>query len=172
MSRELFHEAGDTLLTEAGGALRLDGDRLPMSTTTLKAILDRFQAVCEGATLALTASPIPFSRDRAPNAVVESQYALEDLGLRESQPATSNVEYRLDAVKVWLSRRTAFAGQTSLETLETSLVTLEREILADGPAHDYHARVVERDPPSPATENGEVLIAALTFAIDYDFATA
>lgn len=143
-----------------------------MATTTFKAILDRFQAICEGGTLALTPSLVPFTHKRAPNSVADSQYFLEDVGLSKTTIGTSDVEFRIDQVTVWLARRTAFAGQTAAETLHTTLNTLERLILADGPANSYHASVTGRQAPTPINEGGEIIVAGLTFAVDYDFSTA
>lgn len=141
-----------------------------MATTTLKAIIDRFQAICEGATLNLKQSQVPFSHDREPNAKLDSAYYLEDAGLSESKTGTSNVEFRLDTLTVWLTRRLAFAGQTQAETLQTTLNTLERLILADGAANSYHAVVTDRAGPAQAGDS-ERLVAGLTFAVDYDFST-
>ena len=142
-----------------------------MATTTLKAIIDRFQAICEGTTLLLQPSQSPFSHEREPNATVESAYYLADGGLSESQSGTNDIEFRIDSLTVWLARRMAANGQTQIETLETTLNTLERLILADGPANSYHAKVVDRVGPRRAGESA-VLVAGLTFAVDYDFSTA
>src|SRR3990167_4112800 len=142
-----------------------------MATTTLKAIIDRFQAICEGATLDLQATQVPFSHDREPNATLDSAYYLHDGGLSESKPGTNDLEFRLDTLTLWLTRRLAFAGQTQAETLETTMTTLERLILADGPANNYHAHVTGRAGPARAGES-ERLVAGLTFAVDYDFSTA
>ena len=142
-----------------------------MATTTLTAIMDRFQVICEGTTLALQPSQSPFSHEREPNATVESAYYLADDGISESKDGTNDLEFRIDTLTVWLARRMAVQGQTQIETLETTLTTLERLILADGPANSYHAKVVDRAGPRRVGESA-VLVAGLTFAVDYDFSTA
>jgi len=145
-------------------------DNHQMATTTLKAIIDRLETVCEGATLGLQRSRTPFSLATEPNAVTESAYYIEDAGLLSSQIGTSDVEFRVDQVRVWVASRLMFDGQTRAETLQTTLVTMEQLILADGPANSYHAHVVSRDGPS-AVDGSDVMVAGLTVAVDYDYST-
>lgn len=146
-----------------------------MATTTLKAILDRLEAVCEAPTgsggLALQPSQVPFSLEREPNATVERAYYLEDAGLSESKSGTSQIEFRVDEITIWIAQRLAFAAQTAMETMHTNLNTLERLVLADGPANSYHAKVVSRKGPARLGES-DVLVAGLTLLVDYDFTTA
>jgi hypothetical protein len=142
-----------------------------MATTTLKAIIDRFQAVCEASPLSLKPSQVPFSHDREPNATLESAYYLEDGGLSESRSGTNDLEFRMDTLTVWLTRKLAFSGQTQAETLQTTMTSVERRILADGPANSYHARVTARAGPAQAGESDR-LVAGVTFTVDYDFTTA
>lgn len=118
----------------------------------------------------LNPSQVPFSHDREPNATLDSAYYIEDGGLGESTPATSHVEFRQDTLTVWLTRRLAFAGQTQAETLHATMNSLERLILADGPAQSYHAFVTGRAGPAPVGKS-ERLVAGLTFTVDYDFST-
>ena len=141
-----------------------------MATTTFPAILDRFQAVCEGATLSLSATQVPFSHAREPNAVVDASYYLEEAGLNESRVGTSDLEFRVDRLTVWLARRSGQDGQTAIETLETTLTTLERLVIADGRSNHYHATVAGRSAPE-LTGDGGLIVAGLTFAVDYDFST-
>ena len=143
-----------------------------MAATTLKAIIDRFQVICEGGTLSLQKSLTPFTLVREPNATLESAYYLEDGGVVQTDIGTNEIEFRVDAVTVHLARRLKFAGQTEAETLQTTMNTLERLILADGPAQGFHASVAARVAPAPMEDNADVIVAGLTFNCDYDFSTA
>lgn len=138
-----------------------------MATTTLKAIIDRFQVVCEASPLSLIKTVEPFSFDQQPNATIDDRYWIEDGGLTESEPVTSNAEVRMDTLIVWMASRLKFAGQTTQETMETTLVTLERYILDDGAANSYQATLTGREVQK--VDDVDVLMASATFVVDYDY---
>lgn len=138
-----------------------------MAATTLKAIMDRFQVVLEDDPLNLKATREPFSHDLAPNTIVDTAYRLEDGGLVSSRPVGNTQYVRVDRLIVYLTKKLNFAGQASVETLEQTLNTIERYILADDSANSYHASVEQRRITRiPETD---VAVASLTFLVDYDF---
>ena len=121
--------------------------------------------------MTLQPTRVPFSHDREPNATLDAAYYLEDAGLGDTREGTNAIQFRMDTVTVWLTRRVAFDGQTQAETLQTTMNTLERLLLADGPSNSYHATVTGRAGPKQAGESDR-LVAGLTFTLDYDFSTA
>lgn len=136
-----------------------------MATTTLKAIIDRFQAVLEAAPLSLVATKEPFSHDRQPNAVLNTAYRVEDAGLSDTASVSNGVQVRRDTLRVWVARKVMFAGQTSAESLHDTLVSIERAIKADGASNSYHAEITGRE----ITREGDILTASVDFVVDYDF---
>lgn len=138
-----------------------------MAATTLKAIIDRFQAVLEAAPLSLTATREPFSHDLSPNTVIDSAYRIKDDGLSRSRPVGANQFVRVDRLTIFIAKKLNFAGQTAVETMETLLNTIERQILADDNSHDYHASIEGRLVTQPPKT--DIAIASLTLLVDYDF---
>ena len=138
-----------------------------MASTTLKAIIDRFQAVLEGGDVNLKKTTDEFTFDREPNLMVDDVYRIEDLGLIESTSITNSVDVRVDELGIWVARKGQFDTQAVRETLETDLVTIERKIVADGPSNDYHATITSREIQRP--DESDVLTARLGVAVDYDF---
>lgn len=141
-----------------------------MAATTLKAIIDRFQAVCEGADLNLKKSQEEFSFDLQPNLRINNVYRIADDGLSQSQTLTNDVDARIDVLSVWLMRKATPDSQAERETLETTINTLERKILADGPSNNYKATLEGREVERP--DGSDVIVARVGFFVDYDFATA
>lgn len=141
-----------------------------MADTTLKAIIDRIQAVCEGAPLSLTKAKDAFSHDRQPNALLTNTYHLEDGGLVSSVDQGNNAEARIDAIDIHVAKKLAFDGTAALEAMETTLLTLERYILADGLSNSYHARSVNHKVTRPTGK--DFLIGSLTINVDYDVSKA
>jgi preprotein translocase subunit SecA len=139
-----------------------------MAATTLKAVIDRFQAVLEGANLNLRKSTDEFSFDQQPNTKLNQVYRVEDAGLSETQTLTNNVDARVDSLSVWLARKATPDAQAERETLETTLLTAERQIVADGPSNNYHASVSARE----IERTGDVLVARLEVLVDYDVSLA
>jgi len=141
-----------------------------MAATTLKAIMDRFQVVLEGEPLLLKATKEPFSHDRSPNTVLDSAYRLEDGGMSVSRPVGANQFVRVDRLTVFLAKKLNFAAQVSVETLETSLNTIERYILDDDADNNYHASVEGRR--ITRVPDSDVAVASLVFLVDYDFSAS
>ena len=139
-----------------------------MAATTIKAIIDRFQAVLEGADLNLKKSQEEFSFDLQPNLRINNVYRIEDAGLAETQTLTNNVDARIDQLHVWLMRKATTDSQAERETLETTINTVEKKILADGPSNNYHATIESRE----LERVDDVIVARVGFFVDYDYATA
>ena len=138
-----------------------------MAATTIKAIIDRFQAVIEASPISLTATVQPFSFDTQPATALDDRYWVEDAGLSESQSVTNNAEVRIDRLTVWLALRHTLGGQSQAEALEATLVNVERYIVADGPANSYAATMDGRE--IQRKEDTGVILAALAFLVDYDY---
>ncbi len=141
-----------------------------MAATTLKAIVDRFQAVLEASPLSLKATRDAFSHDRQPNALLDGTYYIQDDGVAESRPVSNHADVRIDRLTVFLARKLAFDGQTQKETIETTLNTIERYLIADGPANSYHAFIGGRRVTRPA--GTDIAIGSITVHVDYDFSTS
>lgn len=137
-----------------------------MAATTLKAIIDRVQAVCEAAPLQLVKAKDAFSHQRQPNGLLTDTYFIEDGGIVSSVEQGNNAEARIDALHVHLARKVAFNGTLALETLETDLLTLERYLLADGPNNSYYPRVVNRRTTRP--KDKDFVVGTLTVNVDFD----
>jgi hypothetical protein len=136
-----------------------------MADFTTEGLINRFQAVMEAAPLSMTLTREPFSHDRQPAGLITNTYRVEDSGLASSRAATNHAQVRIDTLRIWFARKLAFAGQTALETAEATIVAIERAILADGRAQGYHAVLTARDP----RRSGDLVIASVTFQLDYDF---
>jgi len=132
--------------------------------------MDRFQVVLEGEPLLLKATKEPFSHDRSPNTVLDSAYRLEDGGMSTSRPVGANQFVRVDRLTVFLATKLNFAAQVSVETLETSLNTIERYILDDDADNNYHASVEGRR--ITRVPDSDVAVASLVFLVDYDFSAS
>lgn len=141
-----------------------------MSDTTLKAIIDRFQAVLEASPISLTATRDAFSHDRQPNALLTNTYHVEDDGLQGTQSITNHKEARIDRLTVFVARKLDFAPQTAKETMETLLTTIERYLKADGLSNNYHVNLQNRRVTRPAGK--DFLIGSVTLTVDYDFNAA
>lgn len=138
-----------------------------MAATTLKAIMDRFQVVLEGSPLRLKPTKEPFSHDRSPNAVIDTAYRIEDGGMSLSRPVGANQFVRVDRLTVYLAKKFNFAAQESVETLETTLNTIERRILNDDADNSYHASVESRR--VTRVPDADVMVGSLVFLVDFDF---
>jgi hypothetical protein len=136
-----------------------------MAALTLKQIIDRFQAVMTAAPISMAATREPFSHDLQPANLVSNTYRIEDAGLATTQSASNHAAVRVDTLRVWIARKMAFDGQTALEAVEDTLVAIERAIKTDGAAQSYHAEIKGRDP----RRKGDLVIASITFSVDYDF---
>lgn len=138
-----------------------------MAATDLNAIIDRVQAVLEASPLSLSKSKDAFSHDRQPNTMVTNSYYLRDAGLASSQDQSSNAEARIDQIEIFVGRKVNFDGTTAMETMQTSLIAIERALVADGPSHSYNARAVNRRVTRPGGK--EMVVGSLTLSFDYDF---
>lgn len=138
-----------------------------MADTTLAAIYARVRAVLEAAPLNLKPTKDAFSHDRQPNTLLDGSYYLEDGGLQSNRPATNYKAVRIDRIIVLVAAQLKFAPEVAKETMHTTLLTAERYIKADGPAHSYHAEIaVGRRITRP--KNGDFLIGSIPFTVDYD----
>ena len=138
-----------------------------MAATTLKAIIDRFQAVLEGADLNLKKATEEFSFDLQPNLRINNVYRIEDGGLGETATISNSTDVRMDLLNVWLARKATTDSQKERETLETTINTVERKIIADGPSNNYHATLDSRE--IERLDEGDVLIARVGILVDYDY---
>lgn len=139
-----------------------------MADLTLKQIIDRFQAVLEASPLSLTATREPFSHDQQPNSLLTNTYRIEDAGLRDTKSQSNNRATRVDTLRVWIAKKMAFNGQSALESLQDSLVAIERALIADGKAQSYHVLLRGRDP----RRKNDFIIASITVDVDYDYSEA
>ena len=137
-----------------------------MGATTLKTIIDTVQALCEASPLSLSKSRDAFSHDRQPNTLLTNTYHIEDDGIVSSTELGANAEARIDALKIHIARKIAFDGVTAFETVQETLLTLERHLLAHGPNHSYYPRALNRDVTRP--KGTDFLIGSLTVHVDYD----
>ena len=137
-----------------------------MADTTLSAIYARVATVLEADPFFFVATPEPFSHDRAPNAVTDRAYRIQDGGLVRSDSTSNYTAARIDRLTVFVAKKLAFANQDALETLEDTLLGIERAVKADGPANGYHAelenRLVTRIPET------DVMVGSLNLTVDYD----
>lgn len=138
-----------------------------MADTTLKAIIDRFQAVCEASPQSLKKAKDAFSHDRQPNGLLTDTYFIQDDGVLSSVEVTNNAEARIDRLTVFLARKVSFDAVTAMESMETSLSRLERAIEADGLSNNYHARLQTRRVSRP--KDKDFVIGGVGFTCDYDY---
>ncbi len=139
-----------------------------MAATTLAAILDRFQAVCEGANVNLRKTTDEFSFDRQPNAKLDTVYRIEDAGFSETASLTNNVDARVDLLSIWVARKATPDSQATRRTVEVDLLTIERQVVADGPDNNYHASKTARE----VERVGDVIMGRLELSVDYDVSLA
>lgn len=138
-----------------------------MADTTLKAIIDRFEAVLEATPLFLKPTKDAFSHDRQPNTLLDNSYYLEDGGLVSSRPVGNYKAVRVDRLVVFVALKLNFQAQTQKETMTTTLLTIERYLKADGPANSYHAEIGGgRRVTRP--KGKDILIGSLALTVDYD----
>ena len=136
-----------------------------MAATTLKAIIDRFQAVLEGADLQLKKTTEEFSFDRQPNTRIDNVYRIEDAGLVSTESATNNMEVRIDELAAWFARKATPDSQAVRDTLETDIVAFERKIVTDGRSNSYRATLNGRE----IERVDDVILARVSVLVDYDF---
>ena len=141
-----------------------------MAVTTLKAIIDRFQTILEGSNVNLKPTREPFTHDRQPNTLLTDSYRVADAGLQNTRSITNEKEARIDRIQVFVARKLAFDGQTAAETMHTTLNTIERYIVADGPANSYHASLSGRQVTPSASK--DFLIGSVIISVDYDYNVA
>lgn len=138
-----------------------------MADTDLATIMARFRAVLEAAPLALVATAVAFSHDWQPTTLVSNTYFLEDAGLQSSRPVGNYKAVRIDRVRVFVALKVNATPHTQKEALETTLLTIERYIKADGPAHFYHAEIVGGRQVTNK-KGSELLVGSVTLSVDYD----
>lgn len=138
-----------------------------MADTTLAAILARFAAVLEASPLSLTATKDAFSHDRQANTLLTNSYYLEDGGMLSSRPMGNYRAARIDRVVIYVAAKLNFDAEAVKRTMETTLLSAERYIKADGPGHDYHAEIASgRRVTRP--KSGDFLIGSIPLTVDYD----
>lgn len=136
-----------------------------MAAMVLSDIIDRFEAVLEAAPLSFKHSKEPFSFDQQPNALINNAYRIEDAGLSSTRSSSNSTAVRVDTLRVWIARKLAFDGQTAVEALQDSVVSIERYLKADGKAQGYHVEFGGRD----IKRLKDLAIASADFSVDYDF---
>lgn len=139
-----------------------------MAATTLSAIRDRFAAVLEAAPLNLTKTTDAFSHDRQPNTVLDNAYRVEDAGMVQNRPVGNTQFARVDRLRIYIARKLAFDPAGAIDSVEDTLNTIERYILADDAAHDYHASVEGRGTPN-RPQDADIVVGSLTLLVDYDY---
>jgi hypothetical protein len=138
-----------------------------MASLTPSAIHTRFRTVLEASPVSLTESRDAFSHDRQPNTVLDLCYYLEDGGIQSSASVTNNDLVRIDRVTVFVAKKLNFDSATALASLEDKLVTIEREMVEDGPAQSYAiVGVPQRRVTRP--EGKDYCVGSLTLQVDYD----
>jgi len=138
-----------------------------MADTDLATILGRARAVLEAAPLSLVATAEAFSHARQPTTFVDNTYYLEDGGLVSTHPTGNYKAARIDRFNVYVALRINAAPHTRKETLESTLLTIERYLKADGPAHSYHLEIAGgRRITQP--KGSEIFVGSVAFTVDYD----
>lgn len=138
-----------------------------MAETTLTAILTRFSAVLEAAPLSLVPTADAFSHDRQPTGLADNTYFVDDGGLVSSRPVGNYKAVRIDKLTVLVALKINRDGHARKKVMETTLLTIERYIKADGPANGYHAEFAGgRRVTHP--RGSELLIGSIAFTVDYD----
>lgn len=141
-----------------------------MATTTLATIVDRVRTVLEASPFSLIPCRDQFSHDRQPNSVVDSSYWIEDTGLGSTASLTNQIQARRDRVTVYVARKLKFAPVAELDTLQDTLLDIERYIKADGPDQSYHVDLLGRRVSRPAET--DLAIGSVTLEVDYDLSEA
>lgn len=138
-----------------------------MADQTLAGIMARWRAVLEASPLSLKPTRDAFSHDRQPNTLLDGAYYLEDGGMTSSRPVGNSKAVRIDRIVLYVAAKLNFAPETAKEAMETTLLSAERYIKADGPSHSYHAEIVPgRRVTRP--KGGDFLIGSLPLTVDYD----
>lgn len=148
--------------------LRWRGKARRVAATTLAAIVLRFQTTCEGANLNLKKTTDEFSFDRQPNLRINNVYRIEDTGLVETRSLTNNVDARVDGLAIWIARKATPDSVDERDTMESTCLTLERQIVSDGPSNSYHATIEGRE----IQREKDVIMARIAFSVDYDVSLA
>lgn len=138
-----------------------------MATTTPDAIATRIRAVAEGTTCGLTRSRLAFSHDAQPSSLLTDTYWVEYDGIQLQQPLSNMAERRIDAWTIYVARLSKLDMVAATTTMHQTLTTIERELIADGPAQSYHAVITSRAITNPVSE---LLVGSVTVEADYDFA--
>lgn len=142
-----------------------------MADTDLATIMGRFRAVLEAAPLSLVATVEGFSHDRQPTTLLDNTYYLEDGGLVSSRPMGNYKAARIDQVRVFVALLVNDAPHTRKETLEGTLLSIEKAIKADGPAHSYHAEIAAGRRVTQK-KGSAFFVGSVALSVDYDVAEA
>ena len=138
-----------------------------MADTTLSTILARFDAVLAAAPLRLKVAKDGFSHDRQPNTLLDGAYYVEDGGLVSSRPCGNYRAARIDRLVVYVAAKLKFDPTTAKRDMESTLLSVERYLKADGLSQSYHVEITGgRRVTRP--KGGEFLIGSLPLTVDYD----
>jgi hypothetical protein len=139
-----------------------------MSALTLSDIFARVRVVLEAPPLTLTPTTDAFSHARQPTTLLTNSYYLEDGGLVSSQSVGNYDAVREDRVTIYVAQKLAFDGAAALDTLEDTLVAVERALVADGPAQSYS---VGPRPERRITraDGADVAVGSIALTVNYDF---
>jgi hypothetical protein len=139
-----------------------------MAALVLSDILARFRTVLEASPVSLVETRDAFSHERQPNAVLDNSYYIEDGGVVSSQSTSNYSAVRQDRLTVFIAKKLAFDGATALDTLEDTLVSVERAVIADGPNQGY---AVVGTPTRRTTRpaGSDFCVGSLGLIVDYDY---
>lgn len=141
-----------------------------MASTTLATIVSNMRTVLEASPFTFIAARDQFSHDRQPNSVLDSSYWIQDEGLGSSRWMTNNTVARLDRLSVFVARKLKFNPVAEVDTLQDTLVDIERYLIADGPDNSYSVQLIGRRVTRPPDK--DIAIGSVTVQVDFDFSEA
>jgi len=140
-----------------------------MAETDLPTVMARIRTVLEAAPLSLVATAEGFSHDRQPTTLIDQTYYLEDAGLVSSRPMGNYKAARIDGIRVYVALRVNDDPHVRKETLESTLLDIERAIKTDGNAQSYHAEITTGRKVTQK-RGSNVFVGSLGLTVDYDVA--
>lgn len=141
-----------------------------MADTTLATIIGNMRTVLEATPFLFIPARDQFSHDRQPNTVVDSSYWIQDEGLGSSRWLTNHRVARLDRVSVYVARKLKFNPVAELDTLQDTLLDIERYLIDDGPDNSYSVQLAARHVSRP--NDTDIAIGSVTVTVDFDLSEA
>jgi hypothetical protein len=142
-----------------------------MAATTIKAILDRFQAVLAAAPLSLVQAQQAFSHDRQPNAQIQDTFWIENGGLVNARSASNKQEVRVHRLTVYVAKPASFAGLAQMEAMLELGDTMYRYLIADGLTQGWNVSTGGGERVTNPKKT-ELVIASYPFLVDFDFSVS